>query len=46
LFGVSAFDPLTAVVVPLLLTIVGLAAAYVPARRAARLQPLTVLRMN
>lgn len=44
LFGVSAFDPLTLVSVPLLLTLVALAAAYGPARRASRLEPLLVLR--
>ena len=46
LFGVSAFDPLTAIAVPLLLISVGLAASYIPARRAARLEPLIVLRMD
>jgi ABC-type lipoprotein release transport system permease subunit len=44
LFGVSAFDPLTLVCVPLLLTVVALAASYAPARRASRLEPLIVLR--
>jgi hypothetical protein len=44
LFGVSAFDPAVALTVPLLLTAIGLMASYVPARRAARLEPLSVLR--
>ena len=46
LFDVSAFDPLTLVGVPLLLAVVALAACYVPARRASRLEPLTILRVD
>jgi len=45
-FDVSAFDPLTMTVVPTTLTVASLAACYLPARRAARLQPLTVLRVE
>jgi putative ABC transport system permease protein len=44
LFGVSATDPLTFVVIALLLTFVALLAALVPARRAARVEPLIALR--
>jgi ABC-type lipoprotein release transport system permease subunit len=44
LFGVSAFDPLTLATVVVALTIIALATAYVPARRASRLEPLAVLR--
>jgi ABC-type antimicrobial peptide transport system permease subunit len=39
LFGVSPLDVPTYVVVPALLILVGTAAAYLPARRAARVDP-------
>jgi putative ABC transport system permease protein len=44
LFGVTATDPLTFVVIALLLTIVALIASYIPARRAARIDPMVSLR--
>jgi ABC-type antimicrobial peptide transport system permease subunit len=44
LFGVGAGDPLTMVLVPLLLGAVALAAAFVPARRAVSVNPVEAIR--
>lgn len=44
LFGVSTTDPLTFAFVPLLLAFVSLIACLVPARRAARVDPMMALR--
>jgi ABC-type antimicrobial peptide transport system permease subunit len=46
LFGVRGLDPLTFGGASLLLTIVAIAAAYFPARKAARTDPVDSLRME
>jgi ABC-type antimicrobial peptide transport system permease subunit len=44
LFGVSPTDPLVFTAIAILLSATAAAAIYVPARRASRLDPLTMLR--
>jgi len=46
LFGIQPTDLLTLGSVIVLLTVVALAACYFPARRAARIDPLTVLKQE
>ena len=46
LFEVSAFDPVTFSMVPVLMLIVALVAAWVPARRAAAINPMQALRAD
>ena len=45
LFGVTPFDPLSFVAAPLVLALVALAAAHLPARRAVKSEPVEALRM-
>lgn len=44
LFEVSATDPMTFVATPLMLAVVSVLASYIPARRAARVDPMVALR--
>jgi ABC-type antimicrobial peptide transport system permease subunit len=44
LFGVTATDPIAFTIVTLLLMVVGLMAAWLPARRATKIDPCAALR--
>ena len=46
LFGLSATDPITLMVAAATLALVGAAAGYLPARRAADVEPVTALRTS
>jgi putative ABC transport system permease protein len=46
IYGVSATDPATFVAVPVIVVAVAVLAAAIPARRASRVDPVAVLRME
>jgi ABC-type antimicrobial peptide transport system permease subunit len=46
LYGIKAQDPLTYVAIAALVVTAGFAAAYIPSRRASRVDPMVVLRYD
>jgi ABC-type lipoprotein release transport system permease subunit len=46
LYGVGAFDAPVALITLLMLSLAAAAAAFVPARRAASIEPMVALRME
>jgi putative ABC transport system permease protein len=44
LWGISPYDPLTLATVVVVMTLAGLLACYIPARRAMRVDPIVALR--
>ena len=46
LFGVSTVDPITYLLVPVVLILASILASYLPARRASMLDPMIALRQD
>jgi predicted permease len=46
LYGISALDPVTFTIIPIILVLVAAIATYVPARRASRVDPVIALRSS
>ena len=46
LFEIKPLDPLTFAAVPVLLSLIGALACYLPARHAALIDPMTILRQD
>ena len=46
LFGISPLDPLTYIAIPLILVSAAVLASYLPARRAAAIDPVEALRAD
>jgi ABC-type lipoprotein release transport system permease subunit len=46
LFGVTPADPMTLTAAIVVLTAVAILAAYIPARRASRVEPMVALRVE
>jgi putative ABC transport system permease protein len=46
LYDISPADPATAVIVPFVLTLVAVVASYLPARRAARVDPVAAIKVD
>ncbi|HEX6213574.1 MAG TPA: hypothetical protein VFZ38_02085, partial [Vicinamibacterales bacterium] len=45
-YGVGTLDPVTFIAVPAMLCVIALLACFIPARRAAAVDPITTLRQS